>query len=111
MDLLIYEEDIPCTGFCQVHVRFTGYDLAYTPEQITTLVVKAAAVEATYNARFSIKENLAPADEASTSETPRRCRRPQAWQEPADMDPDARCALLSDKRITQQHLIDYFGRR
>ena len=110
MHLLIYEEDIPATGFCRVHVRFTGFDLEFTPEQITTLTVKAAALEAAHNARYSIKENLAPADEASTSETPQRCRRPQAWREPADMDPDARRALLSDKRITQQHLIDYFGR-
>jgi hypothetical protein len=108
--LLIMEEDVPCTGFGRVYVRFIGFDLEFTPEQITTLTVKAAALEAAHNARWNFKENLAPADEASTSETPRRRRKPQAWREPANMDPDARRALLSDKRITEQHLIDYFGR-
>ena len=107
MHLLIYEESIPSTGYCRVHVRLNGYDLQFTEEQITTLTVKAAAVEAAYLTRFRNKENLPGADEPSTSATPRRR---QAWREPADMDPDARRALLSDKRITQQHLIDYFGR-
>ena len=109
MDLLIYEEDIPCTGFCQVHVRFTGYDLAYTPEQITTMEVKAAAIEANRIKREGIKENLAPivvvqeASSSGTSEIPRwRRREPQTWSFPSNMDPDARRALLSDKRITQQ---------
>ena len=77
--------------------------------------MKAAAIQGIYNERHGIKENLAPADEASTS-TPHRLiqsapQRPQAWREPANMDPDARRALLSDKRISKQHLIDYFGRR
>jgi len=114
VDLLIYEEDIPATGFCQIHVRIKGYDLEFTPEQITTLVVKAAALEASYNARFSIKENLAPTDatpDSTPSTSTGRRRRPLPWREPANMDPDARRRLLSDKRITQEHLIDYFGRR
>ena len=118
MDLLIYEETIPRTGFCHVHVRLTGFDLEYTPEQVTTFLAQAAAIEAAYNRRNSIKENLAPivvvqeASSSGTSETPRwRRREPQTWSFPSNMDPDACRALLSDKRITQQHLIDYFGRR
>jgi len=110
MDLLIYEEDIPATGFVQVFVKLTGYDLEFTPEQTDALVTKAAALEASYQARFSRKENVAPA--ATTTEaTTSTGRRRRTWREPANMDPDARRRLLSDKRITRQHLEDYFGTR
>jgi hypothetical protein len=118
MELLIYEETIPRTGFCAVHVRLTGFDLEYTPEQVTTFVAQAAAIEAAYTRRNAIKENLAPvvvvqeASSSGTSEIPRWRRRqlePQTWSFPSNMDPDARRALLSDKRITKKHLRDYFG--
>jgi hypothetical protein len=117
MDLLIYEETIPRTGFCHVHVRLTGFDLEYTPAQVTTFLAQANAIVRTYQRRNSIKENLAPvvvqeASSSGTSEIPRWRRRqlePQTWSFPSNMDPDARRALLKDKRISNKHLRDYFG--
>jgi hypothetical protein len=52
------------------------------------------------------------ASSSGTSEIPRWRRRqlePQTWSFPSNMDPDARRALLKDKRISNKHLRDYFG--